>query len=359
MDYLTLEPVYNDNKYYYKIIHRGNTLFLLLLNDKQIELNEDFLKIYKDNFNHPLSFYCCVTNNTFQARNYDNNIYFNLCVTLKKNLKKEHEIDFSLSYGKYNYCTKFILNAEEIKETNKGNYGKTTHGNSPYGNSAHGNSTSNEINEIYNSTIGLRNIGGSCSIASVIQILAHTRCFLNEFLKNYKHNHNSNSISTLFYNLLMSFKNKNETSEFYDFCMRIKSQTGNNPMYFCCKFLDKLNKENPGIIDLFSGIKKVIFENQHYDNDRESFLFQLVYLSYDEQLKDILFNKPNLVKIGNKCYNQIENLIEGPKILMINIETEKMKGYYFSFEIPKNLKIGNFTYKLYAFNKYDDNHSKA
>ena len=225
-----------------------------------------------------------------------------------------------------------------------------------------------------NSFIGFNNLGGTCSISSIIQILIHTKCFIKEFLSLSNHR---KPISKLFFDLLEAIKcSKNVQDDkvqdcFYDFCYYLKEKMKlkvikNDPMYFCSKILEKSEEENPGkIIHLFSGKKKIEFQNLNYYDSEEQFLFYIIQLDdKNPEIKNRLFQKQKIEIFDyskNTVIQNIQNeiLIEEPEILMLNIEIVQNSKYNFYFDIPKDLDLNQSNYKLYAINKYDDVHSRV
>ena len=325
----------DSNDYIYKISYTGQYKFLSRLNDREIRLTYDFIK--NIDLNNNISFNGYVLEKQFQFNSYPKQ-KLNLKVKLKNN---KFDFDFSsysyccFSNSYYQFSTSIYLEPEEknIKNNNV-----------------------NIIDDIINSTVGLKNLGGTCSISSIIQILAHTNCFVHEFLKHYT---KEKKISFLLYNLFMGLKSGNASNEFYDFCINLNPIiriTGIDPMFFCTKFLEKLNEENPYILNLFCGKKKIKFENLEGFDNEEEFLFNIIHLSSFQKITDVLFQ--NIKIIDNKKVIQKETIIKEPQILMINVQTD-LPSTTFSFEIPNQLKINKFIYKLYAINQYDDYHSRA
>ena len=140
----------------------------------------------------------------------------------------------------------------------------------------------------------------------------------------------------------------------------------NDPMYFCSKILEKLEEENPGkIIHLFSGKKKIEFQNLNNYDSEEQFLFYIIQLDdKNPEIKNRLFQKQKIEIFDyskNTVIQNIQNeiLIEEPEILMLNIEIDQNSKYKFYFDIPKDLDLNHSKYKLYAINKYDDDHSRV
>ena len=199
--------------------------------------------------------------------------------------------------------------------------------------------------------------------------MIHTECFIKEFLSLSNH---CRKISKLFFDLLKAIKCSNNIQDdkvqdcFYDFCYCLQYEIKvikNDPMYFCSKILEKLEEENPGkIIHLFSGKKKIEFQNLNYYDSEEQFLFYIIQLDdKNPEIKNRLFKeqKIEIFDDSKKTVIQNETLIEEPEILMLNIEivqNSKYK-YKFYFDIPKDLDLNHSKYKLYAINKYDDEHS--
>ena len=214
---------------------------------------------------------------------------------------------------------------------------------------------------------GIFNFYGNCGINSIIQIFLHTKYLLNILIQN---NENNKPITSLFNKLLNSIKKLNSLQEvYYKFCHYLNYKikiSQNDHMYFCIKFIELLEEENCGkIIDLFSGIKKIKFENlKGFDEEKENFLFYIINLSKGETIENNVFKtkeiklKDNNNEISPKIIYQKEIMIKEPEILMLNIECE-ISSYVFLFQIPESIKVNTISYKLYAINEYNNLHSIA
>lgn len=353
-----LIPHIMDNKYYFTIQYYGTNEQILKLNNELIELNEGFLIYYKEFFEKiTLRFKLEKKENQFKGMMIDNyylNLHFYINLTLYNN-----NIIMELYYDKIFYsCTglkkqhkyfkkifDFIpLDVKEMNINNKQN--------------------EKFIDYLVNSFIGLKNLGGTCSISSIIQVLIHTKCFLKEF---FSLSCSQNKISTLLYKLFISIiESKNVVYDFYYFCKELEKEIEvikNDPMYFCTKLLEKLEEENPGkIMHLFSGKKKIEFQNLQDYNSEENFLFYIIHINFEGPgIKDSLFQQKQIDLIDN-INNQIfqnEYLIEEPQIFMINVEKDENCKCEFYYHIPKYLTLKSSNYKLYAINKYDNVHSRV
>ena len=209
---------------------------------------------------------------------------------------------------------------------------------------------------LYSKT-GLINAGGSCYMASIIQILVHLKPFLDIFLKGHYRSH----LSKKFFEFISSFTKGNNSIEIKYFAgdynhinKKFCGEDGNNPMTFFTEFISELSKENKEIINLFKGKKLISYDqNEKFD---ESFLFYLVILDK---------NNPHITELINdgKKYDGVENnssiltekIVEMPEILIINLEIEKNITYTGEDYIV----IDEQSYKLVAINKYSDYHSVA
>ena len=102
-------------------------------------------------------------------------------------------------------------------------------------------------------------------MASIIQILIHSKLFLEEFLK--LKNNNRNSLTYLFGNFIKKIANSYFNKiEIFDFAKeynkinnKFNGQKGNNPMTFFNEFIKKLEEENDEkITKIYSGKKKYL-----------------------------------------------------------------------------------------------------
>ena len=216
------------------------------------------------------------------------------------------------------------------------------------------------INKLINSKKGLYNAGGSCYMASIIQILIHSKVFLEEFLK--LKNNNRNSLTYLFGNFIKeianSSYNKKEISYFAKDYNKINykfnGEKGNNPMTFFNEFIKKLGEENNGnILNIFSGKKKISFKGIPDSDYEEDFIFNLVNLdSKKPNIKEALEEGKQLE--GDDNIYIWEEIFEKPKILIINLEVDKIK-----YKIEEEIDVGGAKYNLKAYNRYTNYHSIA
>ena len=223
-------------------------------------------------------------------------------------------------------------------------------------------SSNDDINFKYNllnSKIGLYNAGGSCYMASIIQILIHLEKFLNIFLKKKPC---KSSLSYIFYNFIneiASSKSPIEIKEFSSKYSKINSKFsgryGNNPMTFFTEFITQLNKENNNndILKLFKGQKEIIFEGMDELNYNEDFLFYLV--SLNENIYSIYDAIDDIKELeGDDQLKFKEKIIVEPEILIFNVEINNIE-----YNFKEILYINKTKYNLKAINRYTDFHSTA
>lgn len=213
-----------------------------------------------------------------------------------------------------------------------------------------------DISLITDSKIGFYNAGGSCYMASIIQILIHLRSFIQLFLiKDQK-----NKLYKIFYNLLLQIIKSEGPIEINEFSNeynkingRFSGNKGNNPMAFFDELIKELSQENNDILDLFSGKNLIEFQGSDEENYEENFIFFMVYL--DSNYRNIgqaihnekeIEDEPN-VKITSK-------IIVKPKIFVINLEVDDLEYYFEQY-----IQIDGIKYELKAINEYNDFHSKV
>lgn len=233
------------------------------------------------------------------------------------------------------------------------------------------NSTTNLIEDIeenkkklLESKIGLNNAGGSCYMASIIQILIHSKLFLEEFYKN-KNVHEINPLSKLFSNFIEkiasfegsfdSIEIKNFAQEFNKINYKFSGDKGNNPMTFFTEFIKKLSEKNNDILKLFMGKRYIKFEGMSELNYEEDFLFFLANLNENEDkyiLYDSIYEQKKFE--DNKNLKVIEELIVKPDIFIINLEIDDIE---YNFE--ESINIEGIEYHLKAINRYTTYHSTA
>lgn len=217
--------------------------------------------------------------------------------------------------------------------------------------------------KLLESKIGLNNAGGSCYMASIIQILIHSKLFLEEFYKN-KNVHEINPLSKLFSNFIEkiasfegffdSIEIKNFAQEFNKINHKFSGDKGNNPMTFFTEFIKKLSEKNNDILKLFMGKRYIKFEGMSELNYEEDFIFYLIVLN-----KKNYFITTSLCEEkefeDNKDLKLIEKITVKPETLIINLEFNENIKYC----IENWIKVDDIDYELKAVNRYDDYHSTA
>ena len=220
----------------------------------------------------------------------------------------------------------------------------------------------NQIKDnLLKSEIGLYNAGGSCYMASIIQILIHSKKFLDKFLTPLSYQ-NKKSLSYLLFNFIkdISYSKVNaiEIKQFAENYNKINNkfngEKGNNPMTFFNEFIKKLGEENNGnILNLFMGKKDIKFEGMPELNYEEDFIFYL--LTLDKNNKKIMDAYYDVKEFENdENVKLVETIKVAPEILIINLEIENI-GYNFE----ETIYLEETTYKLKAINRYSDFHSVA
>ena len=217
-------------------------------------------------------------------------------------------------------------------------------------------------NELLKSKIGLYNAGGSCYMASIIQILIHSKEFLDTFLEE-KIN-NKNSLSYLLYKFIEEIANSNNSIEIEYFAeqynkinYKFNGRRGNNPMTFFTEFIKQLDKEGTKVSNIFTGQKHIEFIGMPELDYDENFIFYLAYLDKSHQiLYDVLFEEKEFEDDGNNRNNLKlrEIIVKRPKILIINVEIEDIE-----YKFEEKLYIEEEEYNLKAINRYTDFHSTA
>ena len=219
------------------------------------------------------------------------------------------------------------------------------------------------IQNLLESKIGLINAGGSCYMASIIQILIHSKLFLEEFYKN-KNVHEINPLSKLFSNFIEkiasfegsfdSIEIKNFAQEFNKINYKFSGDKGNNPMTFFTEFIKKLSEKKNDILKLFMGKRYMNFKGMSELNYEEDFIFYLIVLN-----KKNYFITTSLCEEkefeDNKDLKLIEKITVKPETLIINLEFNENIEY----NIENWIKVDDVDYELKAVNRYNDYHSTA
>lgn len=212
------------------------------------------------------------------------------------------------------------------------------------------------ISLITDSKIGFYNAGGSCYMASIIQILIHLRSFIEIFLRNRQ----ENNLYKIFYNLLLKIMNSEGPIEITEFANeynkineRFSGNKGNNPMTFFDEFIKQLDTENNDIIDLFSGKNLIQFQGSDEENYEEDFIFFMVCL--DSNHRNIAQAIHSEKEIENEQNVKISSkIILKPKIFVINLEVDDLQYYFEQY-----IQIDEEKYELKGINEYNDIHSKV
>jgi hypothetical protein len=216
--------------------------------------------------------------------------------------------------------------------------------------------------KLLKSEIGLYNAGGSCYMASIIQILIHLKKFLNIFLqKRYKKN---SPLSHLFYDFIEKIANTKSNAieikyfakEYNKINNKFSGKHGNNPMTFFNEFIQKLNEENGrnnDILNLFMGQKYINFKENEDLNYYEDFIFYLIALDKNKtSLYNTIINYDTSEGDESMVFN--EKIIIKPEILIINLEIEDI-----CYEFEEIIFLDDDKYILKAINRYTDFHSTA
>ena len=216
-----------------------------------------------------------------------------------------------------------------------------------------------EIKKILlNSKIGLINAGGSCYMASIIQILIHLEKFLDVFF-NDKYIDGFSKKFLIFLQHLANSKHcieiKSLADDYNQINKKFSGEEGNNPMTFFTEFIKELSKENKDILNLFKGEKEVHFDD--IKNYIEHFLFYLVILDKNNDNITALINQGRIYEDAREGKHNpilIEKIVKSPEILIINLEIENI-----SYNGEEDIIVEKDNYKLVAVNKYTDYHSIA
>ena len=219
-----------------------------------------------------------------------------------------------------------------------------------------------DIDKLLESQTGFYNAGGSCYMASIIQILIHLKPFL-EYYQKYRTN------SSLC-NKFNEFLQKVEKASFYQIEIRdlantyslinskFKGTKGNNPMTFFIEFINDLNQN---ISTLFTGIKTIQIKEgekiiQKYD---ENFIFHMVTLDKTNKFINLVDEDENKKEFENDLNHTItEKIKKMPEVLVINLEIDNV---YINFEEIETIPVADlksyYNYNLKGINKYTNFHS--
>ena len=218
------------------------------------------------------------------------------------------------------------------------------------------NNNNNSSTPIYESQIGFYNAGGSCYMASIIQILIHLKSFIKMFRnKNVaKDNYLSNILNDLIDEINNS-KNSIEISEFSNKYNKInkkfRGDIGNNPMTFFTEFIKQLEIENKDILKLFCGKNLIQFLGMDDMDYEEDFIFYMITLDKNYRNINNAMNKEKEME-DDKNIKITEKIIIKPEIFIINLEVDDIE-----YEFEEKIKVDNIIYELKAINEYNNYHS--
>ena len=214
----------------------------------------------------------------------------------------------------------------------------------------------NYLANIYESQIGFYNAGGSCYMASIIQILIHLKNFMEVFSK--KKETKNNYLSELFKDLIDKIGTAKKSIEISDFSNsynkinhKFRGDTGNNPMTFFIEFIKQLESENGDILKLFSGKNLVQFHGMDDMDYEEDFIFYMITLDKIYINIDKAMNKEKEME-DDKNIKITEKIILKPEIFVINLEIDDI-----DYDFEEIIKIDNIIYELKAINEYNNYHS--
>lgn len=231
-------------------------------------------------------------------------------------------------------------------------------------------------NKLIESKIGIYNIGGSCYMASIIQILIH----LEKFLDYYEKNRINSNLCNKFDGLLQQIEKThypieiNDLANYYNLLnKKFKGTKGNNPMTFFNEFIRDLQKN---ISTLFTGKKNIqIKKGNKLSNYDEQFIFHMVTLDENNTQIDLL--EENIKELENdKNCKIIEKIKKLPEILVINLEIDNIVIDFKNYEeliASEYVEVNNkdnknnqdcnnsidYTYYLKGINEYSNIHSVA
>lgn len=214
----------------------------------------------------------------------------------------------------------------------------------------------NSLANIYESQIGFYNAGGSCYMASIIQILIHLKNFVEVFSEKKKIK--NNYLSELFKDLIDKIGTAKKSIEISDFSNnynkinhKFRGDTGNNPMTFFTEFIKQLDSENGDILKLFSGKNLVQFHGMDDMDYEEDFIFYMITLDKNYINIDKAMHKEKEME-DDKNIKITEKIILNPEIFVINLEIDDI-----DYDFEETIKIDNIIYELKAINEYNNYHS--
>ena len=242
---------------------------------------------------------------------------------------------------------------------------------------------------ILNSEIGLNNENNLCYMNGVLQILFHTKPFIEIFIKEAKEkkilsNKNKYPLSTEFFYLIEKINMIAPSNDrkiiypyvfaqkFFQLSNNFKNGEQDDSERFIRNFLEIISNElNNSFSDLFYGIIETqnYLKCGHLESTIDNSEFLDIPIPIPQQNRYFIINEYLLYKFSNetkfssnrkcnKCNNKkifIEKckLIKLPIVLILTIQRLICNTYYKSntrIIINTLLKLNNITYKLYAIN---------
>ena len=209
---------------------------------------------------------------------------------------------------------------------------------------------------IYESKIGFINAGGSCYMASIIQILIHLKSFIEIFKKKKKAK--KNYLSNILNNLIDKINNAQNSIEISEFSEeynkinhKFRGDTGNNPMTFFLEFVKQLDLENKDILKLFNGKKIIQFHGMDDMNYEEDFIFYMITIDKNYRSVEEAMNKETEME-DDANIKISEKITLKPEIFIINLEVDNI-----DYNFEEKIKIDKTIYLLKAINEYNTIHS--
>lgn len=216
--------------------------------------------------------------------------------------------------------------------------------------------SANIIQKLLKSRIGFYNAGGSCYMSSIIQVLIHSKIFLEHFLKKvYKV---KTSLASKFYDFIELVNDSNDivrigyfANELNKINNKFNGVEGNNPLNFYTEFIKELSKENNEILEIFKGKKNIKFEGMPELNYEDNFLFLMITIDKkNDNIKKALFTPKEFE--DDPTLKLSEEIIIKPKILLFNVSHEDI-----DYKFEELIKLDDTEYQLIAINRYSISHS--
>ncbi len=325
---------------------------------ENIPTKEKLKFMIKNNAQSEISSSCTIQNYEIELSIYckDNKII------IKLRYKDLYYRQYFELYQIYPYKSEILKNTNYSLIDNNQIDNHAINKNNNLNNSIHSENPKQIIDKLLNSKIGLVNFSGSCAIASIIQILAHSKFFLNSFYKNSQHSQSkeiSNALMNLFHSMSSS-KEKYLQDEFITFFVKIKQYFNLNkiePTYFLNLLIKQLDKENHGIISPnFAGKSIINCYNNTINSPTQltdSFLIYMLNICNNQSIEDYIAKGQVLTNEYSNAY-QIEQINKTSDIVIINVRCNIN-----NISFPQKINIKEKSYTLYGINEYNDIHSTA